>query len=338
MGLKTKKLVTFGEVMMRLSPPGHARFSQAKTMDVDYGGGEANVAIALAYMGMEASHVTRLPDTLVGRSVTQYLRHHWIDTRHVIYGGTRMGLYFLEKGAVHRSSEVVYERADSSFSKIEPEMLDWHKILEGADWFHWTGITPAISKGASDSCLKAIEAANSMGVTVSGDIHSRKSMWKYGLSKKQVMPELVARTDVIISGTYDLHDIFGIGRHDSEFKDSAKTLQDRFPNVTKIADKDREVLSASHNRIKGKMWDGRDLITTPSYDVTHIIDRVGTGDAYAAGLIYGLLYHPEDDDVALRYAAASCALKHTVEGDANMACEEEVARIVNGDLSGNIKR
>lgn len=337
MELKTKKVVTFGEVMMRLSPPGYAKFSQATSLDIDYGGGEANVAIALAYMGMDACHVTRVPDNLIGRSVTQYLRHHWIDTKHILYGDTRMGLYFLEKGAVHRSSEVVYEREDSAFSKIEPEMLNWEEILEGADWFHWTGITPAVSKGAAETCLKAIQVANAKGIMVSGDIHSRKSLWKYGLSKHQVMPDLVAGTNVVIAGTYDIHDVFGIGSPDIDFDISARALQRKFPLISKVVDKDREVLSASHNRIKGKMWNGKEFLTTPSYDVTHIIDRVGTGDAYSAGLIYGLVNEKEDKE-ALKYAAAACALKHTVEGDANMVSSEDVSELANEMVTGKIKR
>ncbi len=335
--MKTKKIVTFGEVMMRLSPPGYAKFSQSTSLDIDYGGGEANVAIALAYMGMKSCHVTRLPDNPIGRSATQYLRHNWINTKYILYGDNKMGLYFLEKGAVHRSSEVVYERDDSAFSKIRPEMFQWEEILEGADWFHWTGITPAVSSGAAASCLRAIQVANALGVKVSGDIHSRKSLWNYGLSKNQVIPELVASTDLVIAGTYDLHDIFGIGTPTSDFTNSAKALQEKFPKIQKVADKDREVLSASHNRIRGKMWNGNELLLTPFYDVTHIIDRVGTGDAYAAGLVYGLV-NEKNDYEALKYAAAACALKHTVEGDANMVSEEEVSRLVLGGKLGEIKR
>ncbi|TBN03665.1 sugar kinase [Hyunsoonleella flava] len=335
--METKKIVTFGEVMMRLSPPGYAKFSQATSLDIDYGGGEANVAIALAYMGMKACHVTRLPDNLVGKSATQYLRQHWIDTDHILYGDTRMGLYFLEKGAVHRSSEVVYEREDSAFSKIEPEMIHWEDILEGADWFHWTGITPAISRGAARACLRAIQVANFMGIMVSGNIHSRKSLWKYGLSKQDIIPDLVSGSNVVIASTYDMYNIFGIGKPEADFETSAKTLQETFPLIQKVVDKDREVLSASHNRIKGKMWNGSELLTTPFYDVTHVIDRVGTGDAYAAGLIYGLVNHKEDE-VALKFGAAACALKHTVEGDANMVSNQEVTRLVEGNGLGEIKR
>lgn len=333
----TKKIVTFGEVMMRLSPPGYAKFSQVTSLDIDYGGGEANVAIALAYMGMKACHVTRLPDNLIGKSVTQYLRHHWIDTDNILYGDSRMGLYFLEKGAVHRSSEVVYEREDSAFSKIEPEMIRWEEVLKGADWFHWTGITPAVSIGAAKSCLKAIKVANALGIMVSGDIHSRKSLWKYGLSQQEIIPDLVAGSNVVIASTYDMYDIFNIGKPDTGFETSAKALQKKFPLVQKVVDKDREVISASHNRIKGKMWNGKELLVTPFYDVTHIIDRVGTGDAYAAGLIYGLVNQKEDKQ-ALKYAAATCALKHTVEGDANMVSEQDVEGLVQGDGLGIIKR
>lgn len=333
----SNKVVTFGEVMMRLSPPNYAKFSQASTLEIEYGGGEANVAIALAYMGLDTCHVTRLPDTMIGKSVTQYLRQHWLDTRHVIYGDARMGMYFLEKGAVHRSSKVVYERDGSSFSRIQPEMVNWEEILKGADWFHWTGITPALSQGACDTCLAAIKTANKLGVTVSGDIHSRKSLWQYGKTRQEVLPELISGTDVVIASSYDLFDILNIGNEKADFAVSAKAVQERYPKIKVVADKDREMISASHNRIQGKMWKEGNLITSPSYDVTHIIDRVGTGDAFGAGLIYGLLHH-EDDEVALKYGAAACALKHTVEGDANMVSAEDVTHLVRGNYDGRIKR
>ena len=331
------KVVTFGEVMMRLSPPGHAKFSQADMLEIEYGGGEANVAIALAYMGLDTCHVTRLPDNMIGRSVTQYLRHHWLDTSRVIYGDERMGIYFLEKGAVHRSSKVVYEREGSAFSKVKPSMFDWEEILRGVDCFHWTGITPAISKGASDTCMAAIKTANELGVMVSGDVHSRKSLWKYGQTKEEVLPEFIGCTDVIIASSYDLNDILSIGNKEIDFESSAKALQVMYPAVKVVADKEREMLSASHNRIQGKMWKDDKLITSPWYNVTHIIDRVGTGDAFAAGLIYGLLHH-ESNEIALKYGAAACALKHTVEGDASMVSAEDVTNLVNGNYDGRIKR
>ncbi len=332
------KVVTFGEVMMRLSPPGHAKFSQATQLELVYGGGEANVAISLAYMGLEAIHVTRFPDNLIGRAASQFLRHHWIDTSAIQYGGQFMGKYFLEKGAVHRPSEVVYEREGSSFAEVEPGMFDWQAILEGASWFHWTGITPAISDGAAKSCQEAIKVANDMGITVSSDIHSRKNLWQYGKKEKEVIPQLAQGCDVIIGSARGITQIFGLGEeYVDDFGAAASQLQAITPRVKKVFDKHREAVSASHNRIHGMMWNGAEILETPQLDVTHIIDRVGTGDAYAAGVIYGLLKYSEDLD-ALKFATAACALKHTVEGDANMVSADNVANVMDGDTAGNIIR
>ena len=334
--MNNKKVVTFGEVMMRLSPPGHSKFSQASSLELAYGGGEANVAISLAYLGIPAAHVTRFPDNLIGRSATQFLRHHWLDTSNVIYGDKVIGKYFLEKGAVHRSSQVIYEREGSAFSRIEPGMLDWEKIFKKADWFHWTGITPAISAGAAACCKEAIATANKLGITVSADIHSRSSLWQYGKSRQEVMPALIEGCDVIIGSAEGICDLFNFDIKD-DFKIVSKKLIKKCPQIKKIFDKNREALSASHNRIQGKMWNGKYFVETPKLDVTHIIDRVGTGDAYAAGLIYGLLmFH--DDVQSLKFATAACALKHTVEGDANMVSLENVQSLMQGNTAGNIIR
>ncbi len=334
-----KRVITFGEVMMRLSPPGYAKFPQATHLELAYGGGEANVAISLAYLGLSAAHVTRFPDNLIGRSATQFLRHHWLDTSTVIYGDDLIGKYFLEKGAVHRSSRVIYEREGSAFARIQPGMLDWQEIFKDAHWFHWTGITPAISEGAAVCCAEAIEAANNLGITVSTDIHSRSSLWNYGKRLQQVMPDLVKGCDVVIGSPRDICKVFdlSIKEYGNEFKTISQALIKRCPKVKKVVDKNREALSASHNRIQGKMWNGTYLFETPNLDVTHIVDRVGTGDAYAAGLIYGLLMY-EDDVQALKFATAACALKHTIEGDANMVSLNDVLNLMKGDTSGRIKR
>lgn len=332
-----KKLVTFGEVMMRLSPPGYSKFSQATTLNLVYGGGEANVAISCAYLGMRAAHVTRFPDNALGKAATQFLRKHWLSTLHVIYGGNMIGKYFLEKGAVHRSSEVIYEREGSSFSLIEPSMIDWEDVLKDADWFHWTGITPAISEGAAMCCLDAIKTANKMGIPVSGDINSRDNMWKYGKTMEEVMPLLVEHCDIVITSTYGIHQMFGLGEVGGRFSVSAKLLMNKFPRIKKVVGKNRERLSASHHQIQGKMWNGKNYIKTPMLDITHIIDRVGTGDAYAAGLIYGLL-HYDNDIQALKFASAACALKHTVPGDVNMVSLDNVLTLMEGNISGAIKR
>lgn len=325
---------------MRLSPPGFAKFSQATSLDLAYGGGEANVAISLAYLGMEAIHVTRFPDNLIGRSAAQFLRHHWLDTSWILYGGEFMGKYFLEKGAVHRASQVVYEREGSAFAQIEPEMLDWEAIFQGVDWFHWTGITPAISVGAAECCREAIKVARKKGITVSSDINSRKNLWNYGKAEQQVMPELIAGCDIVIGGYNDISGIFGFqvdGKKQEKFRAACEKLIEVCPGIQKVFDKDREMVSASHNRIQGKMWDRDKFLKTSKFDVTHIVDRVGTGDAFAAGVIYGLLHHENDED-ALKFATAACALKHTVEGDANIVSIEDVHDLMEGNTTGKIKR
>lgn len=338
--LKTKKIVTFGEVMMRLSPPANATYSQATSLDFLFGGGEANVAISLAYFGIQAAHVTQFPNTNLGRAATQFLRHHWIDTSHVFYGDGDMGLYFLEKGAVYRPSEIIYQRAHSAFTRIDPKKIDWKKILEGADWFHWTGITPAVSQGSADCCAAAIKAANELGVTVSGDIHSRNTLWKYGKSQKEIMPTLIEGCDIVIASKYDVDnncDLKVNDKDDNEFREAASRLMNQFPRIKKVIDKDRESVSASHNRIKGKLWNGQSIVESQEYNITHIVDRIGTGDAYAAGLIYGLLNFNNDSE-ALNFAAAACALKHSVEGDANLGSADRVLNLMNGDTSGRIQR
>ena len=332
-----KKVITFGEVMMRLSPPGYSKFAQASTLELVYGGGEANVGISCAYLGMKAAHVTRFPDNALGKAATQFLRKHWLSTEHVIYGDTMIGKYFLEKGAAHRSSEVIYEREGSAFSRIKPEMIDWEKVLKGADWFHWTGITPAISEGAAQSCLEAIKTANKMGIAVSGDINSRDNMWKYGKTMQEVMPELVKHCDIVITSSRGIHEMFGLGQSGNKFRVSAKLLMEAFPKIEKVVGKTRKSVSASHQQILGKMWNGSEYLKTETLNITPVVDRVGTGDAYAAGLIYGLL-HYEKDMQALNFASAACALKHTVPGDVNLVSLENVVSLMEGDTSGAIRR
>lgn len=331
-----KKVITFGEVMMRLSPPGYEKFSQASSFELVYGGGEANVAISCAYLGMKAAHVTRFPDNAIGKAATQFLRRHWLDTEYVIYGDDMMGKYFLEKGAVHRPSEVIYEREGSAFSQIQPSMVNWEEVLKDANWFHWTGITPAISEGAAKCCLEAIKTANKLGITVSGDINSRNNMWKYGKTIQEVIPDLVKHCNVVITSSQDIREMFGLGKPEDGFKDLAKQLISVFPNINKIVKKTRRTLSASHHQIQGKLWNGQKYIKTDMLNITHIIDRVGTGDAFAAGLIYGLLHY--DDEQAMDFASAACALKHTVPGDVNTVSLENIRSLMEGDTSGAIKR
>ncbi|PWG04556.1 sugar kinase [Polaribacter aquimarinus] len=331
-----KKLITFGEVMMRLSPPGYEKFSQASSLELVYGGGEANVAISCAYLGMKAAHVTRFPDNTLGKAATQFLRRHWLSTEHVVYGDSMMGKYFLEKGAVHRPSEVIYEREGSAFSMIEPSMINWEDVLKDADWFHWTGITPAISDGAAQCCLDAIKTANKLGITVSGDINSRDNMWKYGKTMQEVIPDLVEHSDVVITSSRGIREMFDIGKIEDSFKSLAKQLIEVYPKIKKVVKKTRRTLSASHHQIQGKIYNGKEYIKSDMLNITHIIDRVGTGDAFAAGLIYGLLHYKDEE--AIEFASAACALKHTIPGDVNMVSLENVESLMQGDTSGAIKR
>lgn len=269
-----KKVITFGEVMMRLSPPGYEKFAQASSFELVYGGGEANAAISCAYLGMKAAHVTRFPDNAIGKAATQFLRRHWLSTEHVIYGDTMMGKYFLEKGAVHRPSEVIYEREGSAFSQIQPSMVNWEEVLKDADWFHWTGITPAISEGAAQCCLDAIKIANKLGVTVSGDINSRSNMWKYGKTMQEVIPKLAENSDVVITSSRGIRETFEFDSPKEGFKDLAKQLISCYPNIKKVVKKTRRTLSASHHQIQGKIWNGQKYIKTDMLNITHIIDRV----------------------------------------------------------------
>ncbi|MDQ3290022.1 MAG: sugar kinase [Bacteroidota bacterium] len=326
--------------MMRLSTPGFARFSQATNFNVTYGGGEANVAISLAYFNIPAAHVTRFPDNDLGQAATALLRQHQVSTEHIIYGGDRLGLYFLETGAVARASKVVYDRADSAFAQLEPGMLNWEEILKNARWFHWTGITPAISAGAAQSCLEAVRVANKLGITVSADINYRKNLWQYGKKAYEVMPELVAGCDLIVSSIGDAADILQIKPAESEsdpFVSVCQQIMQQYPRIKKIVNTKRGSINASHNTLSGMMWNGQELLQTPTHDMTHIVDRIGGGDAFMAGLIYGLLTY-QDDQQALDFAVAASALKHTIEGDANLVTVAEVEPVMHGDSSGRLKR
>ncbi|MPR33973.1 PfkB family carbohydrate kinase [Salmonirosea aquatica] len=329
------QIVTLGEVLMRLSTPGFSRFEQARSLDVTYAGGEANVASALAYWGHSTAHVTRFPDSPIGRAAGQYLRFHGVDISHIQYGGPRMAVYFLETGAALRGSQIVYDRAGSSFATCDPEVFDWDDILKDATWFHWAGITPALSQEAADVCLQGIQAARKKGITVSGDIFYRSNLWKYGKKPSDVLPELTAGTDIVIANHINVKEIFGI--ECTDFKDACVKLQQAFPQVSRVVDTHRTSLSASHNLLRAYLWNGNEMLETPDVDINPIVDRVGGGDAFIAGLIHGLIRFG-DEQKALEFGVAASALKHTIEGDALVSTEAEVEAIRQGETSGRIKR
>jgi 2-dehydro-3-deoxygluconokinase len=343
-----KPIVTFGEIMMRLSTPRFERFIQASQFDLIYGGGESNVAVSLANYGLPTQFVTRLPANDLGKCAQSFLRKFNVGTDHIIEGGERLGIYFLESGAVSRGSKVVYDRAHSAISSIEAGMIDWEPILQNAGWFHWTGITPAISQGAADVCLEAIQTANRLGVPVSTDLNYRKKLWKYGKTPAEVMPELVAGCDVILGNEEDAEKVFGIhpegvdvtqGQVEAAAYESVATqLMAKFPRAKKIVITLRGSISASHNSWSGVLYNGEQLFFAPTYQITHIVDRVGGGDSFMGGLIYGLLNYPDNDQNALNFAVAASCLKHTIHGDFNLVTVDEVEKLMGGDASGRVSR
>lgn len=344
------KIVTFGEIMLRLATPGYLRFSQTNELSATFGGGEANVAVSLANYGMDAEFVTRLPENDIAAACVKDLHKHGVKTDHIVYGGDRMGIYFLETGAVARASKVVYDRAHSAISEIKPGMIDWEQVLAGADWFHWTGITPAISQGAADVCLEAIQTANRLGIPVSCDLNYRKNLWKYGKKASEVMPDLVAGCDIILGNEEDAEKVFGIKPEGfdvtatagevnaAEFESVCTQLMQRFTRARKVIITLRGSINANHNTWGGVLYDGKQLFQSPRYDITHIVDRVGGGDSFMGGLIYGLLTYPQDDQLALNFAVAASCLKHTIYGDYNEVTVKEVENLMKGDGSGRVSR
>lgn len=345
-----KKIVTFGEIMLRLSPPGFLRFSQAQQFDAVYGGGEANVAVSLANYGLPVEFVTRLPENDLGACARMELRKRGVGTDHICYGGSRLGIYFLETGAVSRGSQVIYDRAHSAMADIRPGMVDWEAVFANAQWFHWTGITPAISQGAADACLEAVQVASRMGLTISTDLNYRAKLWKYGVSSEAIMTELTGYCHIILGNEEDAEKHFGIKpegldvtRHGAEmeaeaFRSVCTQLMEKFPKADKVITTLRGSLSASHNSWAGVLYDGKTLHTSPTYQITHIVDRVGGGDSFMGGLIYGLLNYPGNDQQALNFAVAASCLKHTIFGDANLVSVSEVEKLMGGDASGRVVR
>lgn len=343
-----KKVITFGEIMLRLATPGYKRISQAGEFVATFGGGEANVAVSLANYGIPVDFITRLPKNDIARSCKMDLQKYGVGVDKIIYGGERLGIYFLETGAVSRGSKVIYDRANSAISQVQRGMINWDKVFEGANWFHWTGITPAISQGAAEICLEAIQKANELGITVSCDLNYRKNLWNYGKTAEEVMPELVAGTDVIIGNEEDAEKVLGIKAEGinvtgglvegAAYKSVSKQIMKRFPRCKKVITTLRGSVNANHNSWSGVLWDGKKLYESPTYQITHIVDRVGGGDSFMGGLIYGLLTYVGDDQKALNFAVAASCLKHTIYGDYNQVTVDEVEKLMAGDASGRVAR
>ena len=338
------KVVTFGELMLRLAPNGYYRFFQNDQMQATFGGGEANVAVSLANYGLEASFVSKLPAHAIGQAAVDSLRHFGVDTRKVVRGGDRVGIYYLEKGASQRGSVCIYDRAHSAIQEADPSEFDWDAIFEGADWFHFTGITPALGPNMVECCKQACIAAKKHGVKISCDLNYRGKLWTREQARA-AMTELCQYVDVCISNEEDAKDVFGIEAENTDiyggklnhegYKSVAKQLADKF-GFEKVAITLRTSISASDNDWAGMLYDGKDYCFSKSYHL-HIVDRVGGGDSFGGGLIYALLSGKSTQD-AVEFAVAASALKHSVEGDYNRVTVSEVEKLAGGDGSGRVQR
>jgi 2-dehydro-3-deoxygluconokinase len=345
------RIVTFGEVMLRLKAPGHERLLQSPILEATFGGGEANVAVSLAQFGLHAVFVTALPANPIGEACVEFLRGKGVDTTLILRSGDRMGLYYLEAGADQRPSKVVYDRSHSAIIDAESEAFDWDKILDGAAWLHVTGITPALSASSAEVALTAMKTGREKGITISCDYNYRRNLWAYGKKATDVMPELVSLADVGIANEEDCQLALGIGIEavssgrgaesaviDTErYRRLCELVLSQFPNLRMQAITLRESHSADRNGWSACLHNKTEYHVSAHYDVTDIVDRVGTGDAFAAGLIYGLRTGLMDQE-ALEFAAAASCLKHSIPGDMNFSSVDEVRRLMGGGGSGRIER
>ena len=329
-----KKIVTLGEVMLRLSPPGNQRFFQTHSFDVEFGGSEANVGAALAYWGNHVAHLTAFPDQEIGWAASGQLRKNGIDTKFIHHGPGRIGIYFLEQGAMQRSSQVIYDRANSVFANYDGKDLPWDEVFDGVNWFHWSGITPALSKECAGLTLKALKEARKREITVSGDLNYRSNLWQYGKAPHEVMPGLMELTNVIIAGTRDFKQCL-----DEDFKSFTEVRNmafERYSDLEYIVKTDRISHSSSNNTISATLFGKKKTYSSRAYELTHIVDRVGTGDAFAGGLIHGLLTMKPKE--AIEFAMAAGAIKHSVPGDILLCSLQEVHELASGEAVGKIKR
>lgn len=331
-----KKLVSLGELLMRLSCEDALRFSQVNNFQVVYGGSEANVLISASNFGIETEFVSIVPDNDLGKSALRDLRTNKVGLSHVHFQGKRLGLYFLETGAINRPGKVIYNRAYSAFSEIDPNEFNWDDIFKDCDWFHWSGITPAISKNTAEVLSKAIETAKSKRIKVSGDLNYRGNLWQYeGADPQKTMNNLVSKTDVLLAGEFACRQFFDLKNTQNNLE-LFNVLKDIFPSLQQIAITNREEINASHHKWSANLFDGSNLLSSKSYDIYPIVDRVGAGDSFMGALIYGLQNF--EHQKALDFATAASCLKHSIVGDFNRVNKEEVLELIEGDGSGRIKR
>jgi 2-dehydro-3-deoxygluconokinase len=336
-----KKIITFGEALLRFSPPNHLRFQQATSYDLYYAGAEFNTAISLSLMGMPVSFVTRLPENELSDCVIQQLNKFKIDTSKIVFGGKRLGIYYLESGAVLRGSKVIYDREHSSIAEIEQGMIDWEEVFKDAGWFHFTGITPAISQAAANETLRAVKIAKGLRLQISVDLNYRSKLWKYGKHPSEVMTELVENCTVVMGDPGTAKTYFNISTDapdgEERYRLVLKEMKKKFPAVNNFIFSYRGLNNASNNSFGAYLYDGTNFYRSSEYNMNGMIDRLGGGDALMAGLIYGLSNYQSKQE-ALDFAVAASVLKSSIHGDANFVSVNEVLGIVSGNTSGRINR
>lgn len=345
-----KKIVSFGEIMLRLTPPRRRRFSQSTLFEAGFGGSEANVAVSLANFGLRSELVTCLPANRIADACIDDLRSYGVETHHIARAGHRIGLYYMEEAAAMRTSQVVYDRAGSSFDGLRPGTIDWSEVFRDAGWFHWSGISAAVTAQTAAVCAEAVEAARTRGLVVSCDLNYRKNLWQYGKQPAEVLPPLLERCDVLFGTDDEYEKVLGIdlphfAARDASYRMDApgyeaatRAVAQRFPRCRTIVFALRNVLSANHHLISGTLYDAGRLLTTRVYDIDAVVDCVGVGDAFVGGIVYGMAARPGDAQYALDFGAAACALKNTVPGDYNRFTAEEVAALACGPVTGRIAR
>ena len=338
------KVVTFGEIMLRLSTDSHLRFEQAKGFTSTYGGGEFNVAVSLANYGIDAEFVTRVPKNEIGMCAVKEMRKMNVASQNVLFGGERLGIYFLETGSGVRGSNIVYDRAHSAMATLEKGMIDWAKVLKDTTWFHLSGITPAISESAAQACLEAVKVAHQLGLTISCDLNYRSKLWQYGKVPSDVMPELLKYTNVILGDIDTAYFMLGQAKVNPNYQDTTtlpllyNKVFELCPNLKTMATTLRYSVSASHQRIGGVLYDGKSIYSSAVREVTPVVDRVGSGDAFMGGLIFGLLEYTNNIQKALDFAVTACCLKHSIAGDYNLVTLKEVEDRLDGNGSALVSR
>lgn len=342
------KIITFGELLMRLTPPQNQRFAQANSYTINYGGAEANAAITLAQLGHDVEFVSALPSNEIGRSALREMTKWGINTTHVQFNGQKMGLYFMEQGVSVRGGNIVYDREGSSFCNINDTTFDWDSILDKAEWFHWTGITPALSAGAAKACLKAIKVANKKGIKVSCDLNYRSKLWNYGADPKDVMPELIANSNIVLANEDDVSEYLGLtarsgdaeiveGFGERNYKFVSEAIVKAYPKVDQVITTLRQTINATHNLWSGVSYDGQKFLKGRDFDINNIVDRVGGGDSFMGAFIHGISKF-EHTQEALDFALAASSLKLTISGDYNIVSETEIMNFLNHEGVGRISR